>query len=398
MFNLKEICKRKENIRPRTLFDYMIRYFSFNDSLVLWAILNTNYMSNDMYLYLAQYDWFAFITTNKVNFPLPLETAHQFTETDILTAHIYNNYSRYEFLPKISLMFSFDDFTNSDLHILRDIIDNTVGTVLYRNAEKYEKLFKANTLEFNPLWNVDGTETTTRTLERDGFEKTTHDGADTETQTNNNTDKTSYDTTEKLTRDTTDKLTIDTDNKTSYSSTDTTTYNSETDTTTYNNTLQKSGQENTTVATSKSAFNASTQQPTETVHNDLEFNARQDHKTGTDTTAKTGGHADAKTGYDLIENNGTETTEHTGDDTTTHTGDDTTTHTGTIENKTEYDSFTKTDIDTTDTERIEHVRQGNIGVTTTTKLLTEYVDFANYFNFIDTVCHDIVSELCYMTL
>lgn len=398
MFNLKEICKQKEHVRPRTLFDYMIRYFSVNDSLVLWAIFNTNRMSQDTSYYLMQYEWFAFISTNKVNFPLPLETVHEFTETDILTAHIYNNYSRYEFLPKISLLFSFDDFTTNDLHILRDIIDNTVANVLYTNAERYEKLFKANTLEFNPLWNVDGTETTTRTLERDGFEKTTHDGTDTATQTNDTTDTTTYDTTEKITRDTTDKLTIDTDNKTNYSSTDTTTYNAETDTTTYNNTLQKNGQENTTIATSKSAFNASTMQPTETVHNDLEFDSRQDRKTGTDTTAKTGGHNDAKTGYDLIENDGTETTEHTGDDTTTHTGDDTTTRTGTITNATEYDSYTKTDIDTTDTERIELRRTGNIGVTTTTKLLTEYVDFANYFNFIDTICKDIVKELCYITL
>lgn len=398
MFNLKEICKQKEHVRPHTLFDYMVRYFTASDSLVLWSIFNTNYMPADVTYYLAQYDWFAFISTNKVNFPLPLVVQHQFTLTDILTAHIYNNYSRYEFLPKISLLFTFDDFTTSDLHILRDIIDSTVANVLYTNAERYEKLFKANTLEFNPLWNVDGTETTTRTLERDGFEKTTHDGSDTALQTNNNTDKTTYNTTEKLTRDTTDKLTIDANTKTTYNSTDTITYNAETEKTTYNNTLQKNGQENTTIATSKNAFNSATATPTETTHNDLEFDSRQDRKTGDDTILRTGGHADAKSGYDSFENDATETTKHTGDDTNKITGDDTILHTGTITNKTDYDSYTKTDIDTVDTERIEHVRQGNIGVTTTTKLLTEYVDFANYFNFIDTICHDIVSELCYMTL
>lgn len=397
MFNLKEICKHKENIRPRTLFDYMIRYFSFNDSLVLWAIFNTNYMTNDMVLYLSEYDWFAFISINKVNFPLPLETPHQFVETDILTAHIYNNYSQYEFLPKISLMFSFDDFTNSDLHILRDIIDNTVGTVLYRNAEKYEKLFKANTLEFNPLWNVDGTETTTRTLERDGTETTRRTGTTADAKTG--TETTATDTSDVLERTGTDTNRKSGTENTAKTGT-TADAKTGTETTKYTGTDRnvKTGQETKEIATDKTAFNSATMTPTETVTETTQYDNVADTETKdlTDTTTHNTTDTVTHNTTDSTTYNITDTETLDTQDARTIENNETTTHntTNTVTHNTT-DALT---LDTIDTERIEYVRQGNIGVTTTTKLLTEYVDYANYFNFIDTICHDIVSELCYMTL
>lgn len=397
MYNLKEICKQKENIRPRTLYDYMIRYFSNNDSLVLWAIFNTNRMSHDTAYYLMEYEWYAFITTNKVNFPLPLETARQFTETDILTAHIYNNYSRYEFLPKISLLFSFDNFTTNDLHILRDIIDNTVANVLYTNAERYEKLFKANTLEFNPLWNVDGTETTTRTLERDGTETTRRTGTTAGAKTGTETtvtdasdvlERTGTDTNRKSGTENTTKTGTTTDAKTG------------TETIKYTGTDRnvKTGQETKETATDKTAFNSSTMTPTDTVTETTQYDNLTDTETKdlTDTTTHnttdtvTHNTTDATT-YNITDTETLDTQDARtieNNETITHNTTDTVTHNTT-------DALT---LDTTDTERIEHVRQGNIGVTTTTKLLTEYVDFANYFNFIDTICKDIVKELCYMTL
>ena len=397
MFNLKEICKQKEHIRPRTLFDYMVRYFTASDSLVLWSIFNTNYMPSDVVYYLSEYEWFAFISTNKVNFPLPLITQHQFTLTDILTAHIYNNYSRYEFLPKISLLFTFDDFTTSDLHILRDIIDSTVANVLYTNAERYEKLFKANTLEFNPLWNVDGTETTTRTLERDGTETTRRTGTTADAKTG--TETTATDTSDVLERTGTDTNRKSGTENTAKTGT-TADAKTGTETTKYTGTDKnvKTGQETKEIATDKTAFNSSTMTPTETVTETTQY----DNVTDTETKDLT----------DTLTHNTTDTVTHNTTDNTTYNitdtetldtqdartieNNETTTHntTNTVTHNTT-DALT---LDTIDTERIEHVRQGNIGVTSATKLLTEYVDFANYFNFIDTICHDIVSELCYMTL
>ena len=59
--------------------------------------------------------------------------------------------------------------------------------------------------------------------------------------------------------------------------------------------------------------------------------------------------------------------------------------------KTTYDVDDVQTFDTTDTERITLERHANIGVTTTTKLLTEYVDYAEYFNYVDVVAKDLMN-------
>jgi hypothetical protein len=45
-----------------------------------------------------------------------------------------------------------------------------------------------------------------------------------------------------------------------------------------------------------------------------------------------------------------------------------------------------------DTERISKERHGNIGVTTTTKLLSEFREYVN-FNIMDIVAKDIVNTI-----
>ena len=50
-----------------------------------------------------------------------------------------------------------------------------------------------------------------------------------------------------------------------------------------------------------------------------------------------------------------------------------------------------------DTERIVHIRHGNIGVVSTVKLLLENVELAEKVNFCDTVARDIVNSITYMT-
>lgn len=155
-----------------------------------------------------------------------------------------------------------------------------------------------------------------------------------------------------------------------------------------------------------------------------------DTRTGTEQNKKTGTETDVTNGTAGTTSTGTETTEHSGTDTTTesatsydsntfydtkksvnapnttdeksidnteeseHSTTDTLTHNTT-------DTLTRNTLDTnerdlTDHEVITETRQGNIGVTTTTKLLTEYREFAD-FNFIETVARDIVNSITFMT-
>lgn len=80
-------------------------------------------------------------------------------------------------------------------------------------------------------------------------------------------------------------------------------------------------------------------------------------------------------GYATLERDGTDTVAHTGIDTLSHDGTDTMAHTG---------------IDTT-TKR----RTGNIGVTTTQKMITEQREIAE-FNIIDYIADSFKSRFCLM--
>lgn len=116
-----------------------------------------------------------------------------------------------------------------------------VDIVLYMNAYKYRHLWKLYTAEYNPLWNVDGTETTTTSrtenLSKDYTDKHTGDdttnlsGTDDTTQTGSIKDenggniqdgRTTFDS----------SVALDT-NKTVDTTTKTTTFNSKKDSTTW---------------------------------------------------------------------------------------------------------------------------------------------------------------------
>ena len=108
---------------------------------------------------------------------------------DKLNDYIYNNFRFRQFQPKITDEYEtpFDNFITwnitpssaqpvfthyaNDYKSMSDEISRICENVFICNQEKYKKLFDAMTLEFNPLWNVDGTETTTRTLTRTGTER-----------------------------------------------------------------------------------------------------------------------------------------------------------------------------------------------------------------------------------
>ena len=406
-FNIKPILEQVRFTRPKNLFEYMLYYpvpTAYSDEIILYKMFNPQYWNSDVLSYLQNYEWFGYIYMNSTDFPLPLTSDFRtYESSDAITDCIFNNFSKYELLPKITDLFTETLFDIRDRNFMRAFVDGIVGNVLFKNAEKYEKLFKAMTLEFNPLWNVDGTETTIRTLERDGTETLRRTGtvADAKTGTDA-TAKTG--TTRTLTEieDTLKNTGTDTHVKTGTEATvktgTITDAKSGTETTAHTGTDNhtKNGEESTTTDTGKSAFNSATMTPTESVESVTQYTNVQDNETVnlTDLLTLNSSNTETHNTTDTLTHNVTDmetlntqdAREIENDETVTHNTTDTTTHNTTDTNT----------LDTIDTERIEHTRQGNIGVTTTTKLLTEYVDFAKYIDFVYEIAHDIVSELCYM--
>lgn len=237
-----------------------------------------------------------------------------------------------------------DDFSTRELMQDNTTVDNDLiadingrnARLLVRNKQKYDHLYKLFNLDYNPIWNVDGTETTTRAL--------TNSNSSTSTGTSELTRNTT-DTTE-----VSDTLTFDT----------TVTNNNEvvTDGTTTNDLTENSNDNksrttfdsNNFYDTDKDVFNKTN---TGTVDNDETVTTEAtEGKTGTESRS--------------IENE------------LKHTGKDTTENNNTIQNE------------GNESETITHVRSGNIGTTMTQDMALKEVDYANYIKFIDIIALDVV--------
>ena len=113
------------------------------------------------------------------------------------------------------------------------------------------------------------------------------------------------------------------------------------------------------------------------------FTNRQDQETKnlTDTTTLLNTDTTTHGKTNITTNNTTDTETHNTKETTTYGGRNTQT------------------IDTLDTERVRLERHGNIGVTTTTKLLTELMEMATnpLMDFVDIVARDILSTFTLST-
>ena len=261
-----------------------------NDSLV-------TEIDDDFIFYLTQKARYNFISGSEV--------------TDILTTRIYEFYKDRVILDKYSdAFYDWDEFTDFDPFV--EMIKATIENTILANTEKYKKLYKAMTVDFNPLWNVDGVETTERELTQTG------------TNTNNKTGK---DTTANTGTDTSETATTDT----------TATTGTDTDTT------QK------------------------TTYNETSFYDTEKLSKGKNTT---------------VDGEGTSSTEDTHESTS----------------ETTYNTKDENTRNLKDVERIVLERHGNIGVTTTTKLLTEFVDYASLdlTQFLDVVAKDVVNSFTYM--
>ena len=321
--------------------------------------------------------------------PLRYDLIHEFESP-------FNNYCVYISNPQ-NAYWTFRDFVN-DYDALSMEISNICHNIFLANQEKYKKLFDAMTLEFNPLWNVDGVEETVRTLERDGNIINAKSGNDATAKSGNDalvksgtvTDAESGST---ATAHTGTITTTDT-------GTDTTVYTgTETDTKNGRRELQKTGGKTTTESESTTdsqtflnvkktveSYTDGVSDPEGEFESEIytnladikTFNQRQDQVTKNLSNQQT--------------NANTDTTTHGKTDTTTFNNTDTQNYNST--DTTTYNSSNTETIDTLDTERTRHERHGNIGVTTTTKLLTELVDYSQYFNYVDIVAKDLINAIC----
>ena len=164
-------------------------------------------------------------------------------DTDILTQYIFEHFSSRRFYDRYEDMFyNWNEATDFDL--FTEFISDTIYSTLKNNAEKYRKIFEAQFLKFHPEWNVDGVETTTRTLDQTGTDTNKKTGDDTATRTGNETDAKTGTETNTKTGNETDAKTgemTETTAKTTFDSSTfydtekvTTTPNQATDTHTYN--------------------------------------------------------------------------------------------------------------------------------------------------------------------
>lgn len=335
---------------------------------------------------------------------------------NVLSDWIYNNYKlrplRYDLIHEFESPFNnycvfinnpqgaywtFRDFVN-DYEALSMEISNICHNVFLANQEKYKKLFDAMTLEFNPLWNVDGVEETVRTLERDGTIQNAKSG-------NDAIAKSGYDSLAK-TGTVTDAESGTTE--TAHTGTITTT-DTGTDTTIYTGT--ETNTRNGSRTNSKTGGKTTTESESTTDSQSF-LNVKKTVESYTDGVSIPDGEIDTETYTNLADvktfnqrqdqetknlsnmqtNANTDTTTHGKSDTTTHNTTDTQNYNST--DTTTYNSNNTETIDTLDTERITHERHGNIGVTTTTKLLSELVDYAQYFNYVDIVAKDLINAIC----
>lgn len=238
--------------------------------------------------------------------------------------------------------------------------------MINNNRRKYERLFNLFSLEYNPLWNVDGTEE--RTTEHSGT------SASSGTNTNNNTSAlvTSFNdfvkSNEKTISDILNKEGTETDLRTL--NTALTYLGTETNT--------KNGTETHQNATT--SFNSDTDYDTtkETIsYNNLtdskSYTNRSDTNTGTDSLVKS--FNDRNDSRSLTESD-SETYTGTKTDTNTTTSTETSSNSGT-------DTYANTD---------SLVRQGNIGVTSSQNLYNQELELLSKIVLYDELAHDIASE------
>ena len=255
---------------------------------------------------------------------------------------------------------------------------------------KWERTFsewlRGTQASFNPIHNYDRTEdirdehygTHAKTETADYTDARTANLTDARTanlseqRTANLTDERTADLTDERTADLTEERTPDLEEKTTLNNTDT------------NTQIIDGTTEHQVAAYNSSAYQDSSK---DTISNGKSEVAHTGDvtvdTTGTDTTTTTGTDTTTHTGTDTMTHTGTDTTATTGTDTMTHTGTDNTRHAGTLSDVSGSDNYTDT--------HTAHM-YGNIGVTTSAALLSEYYKISEW-NLLEHICDVFISEL-----
>lgn len=220
------------------------------------------------------------------------------------------------------------------------------------HVQKWKHWLEMWKAEYNPIWNVDGTETKTIVTQ---YGKVT-------TMAKNTTDTTTYNSELEMEYDSTNKTTYNS-NETAEQLTDGK-YN-----TTHGLVITKTEpQTDNAIA----AFDTVTPVP----YSETVLTQHSDTNSGTDQIAISDGKKKTdRGGYDELARDGKDTNTHSGTDSLARTGSDTDTLSGT-------DSTTETT-----------TRGGNIGVTMTQQLLTAEQSFWSQYSFFDMWFSDIAEEL-----
>lgn len=314
---------------------------------------------------------------------------YQFIHDDTLLAdYIAQNFKFKPFNEEVKYQFE-APFDYPDYMDMCFYIKEMVTLLYVKNEYNYDKLWDAMTLEFNPLWNVDGTETTTRTLEKDGSTELADTGHDDVIKSGKDYNiKSGYQEYEKEGEIINDRLGDDT---TTYEGQEENKRNGDRSVKTQGGEI-KTHKESTTDADSLLIISQdSTEYGASGVVGDL-----GDSRIETETYTNL---KDEKTFTDR-----TDTIHHDVSDTTSFDAYKETTTYQNVKDEMNYGSTVKnqyygkhtTTYDTVDTERTTYERHGNIGVTKSTELLESLADMTQnpLFDFTKIVARDIMNEIC----
>lgn len=294
--------------------------------------------------------------------------------------------------------------------LLVPFVKNEIDCTFIKNNDNYIKMFNAIKATYNPLYNVDGTETLEYTKTNTGTQKIENDGTNTdngsEVLSGGYSDTTTFNGTE---TNTNTKNGTETKALT-YTGTETNTKTlsgSETDTTTFSGTENKENIKSGNVVKSNTTYESDTFTNSEKeTYNDLTdsetttFNNRQDSTAKTfnnrsDTDTKT--YANRNDTEQLTFGNRSDTDVKSFDNRNDVTSRQYNNHTNTIShsivNENENlrtDNLTESYIET-------RIRQGNIGVTKSTDLIESEMILRERYNFLEIVMKDIVNDICYMS-
>lgn len=268
-------------------------------------------------------------------------------------------YSRTWILPILQRYYGNHELLDSiadDAASMQDIIADvkaTIVTLFALNTWKYKHLYNLYAAEYNPIWNVDGTETTVTHRKTSGsLDKTDSKSGD---------DSLEYLGSEGLAKSGDD-------------------------------TLEYMGTSNKGISGTISTKNSGDVQEAKTT-----FDSDTDYDTQktTDTTATDNTYGKKSDGTSDPYSESTTFTNRK--DKTTYNSTDTRSFTN-RKDKTTYNSKNTIDEDTTGVydETITHTRGGNIGVTMTQQMGLAELDFVGRFKFFDAIAHDIAATITYI--